>query len=213
MARSDPPPVLQTGRISSFAFPYFVFRISTFALRANLNPFCRAFHDERKFWRRNRRALPVSIFRRTFSFGGDVVGGRPERLRTDNAFSDRFHLSDDRICPVPKLYFSDYRCGLRWPAHYAQPVGLPYQFLGWPQHSAAFRRWGSVASSVFVTLLRGGVHLILANPPWRHLQERAEKIPGDKKHVKGMLSQSHYVAQFNPAHTLPNIGPEVVTRH
>ena len=37
---------------------------------------------------------------------------------------------------------------------------------------------------MLVTLLRGGVHLILANPPWRQLQERAEKIPGDKKHVE-----------------------------
>jgi hypothetical protein len=41
---------------------------------------------------------------------------------------------------------------------------------------------------MLVTLLRGGVHLILANPPWRQLQERAEKIPGDKKHVGGILS-------------------------
>lgn len=44
---------------------------------------------------------------------------------------------------------------------------------------------GSVANSMFrgfVTLLRDGVHLILANPPWRQLQEPAEKIPGDKKH-------------------------------
>jgi hypothetical protein len=49
----------------------------------------------------------------------------------------------------------------------------------------AFRRWGSVASSLFVTLLRGGVHLILANPPWRQLQEHAQKIQGDKKHVEG----------------------------
>jgi hypothetical protein len=44
-----------------------------------------------------------------------------------------------------------------------------------------------VASSVFVTL-QGWVHLILANLPWRQLQERAEKIPGDKKHVEGILS-------------------------
>jgi hypothetical protein len=28
------------------------------------------------------------------------------------------------------------------------------------------------------------VHLILANPPWHQLRERAEKIPGDKKHAK-----------------------------
>jgi hypothetical protein len=68
----------------------------------------------------------------------------------------------------------------------------------WLERSIVFRSWGSVASSGFVTLL-GGVHLILANPPWRQLQERAEKIPGDKKHVKGMLSQSHCVAQFNTA--------------
>jgi hypothetical protein len=29
------------------------------------------------------------------------------------------------------------------------------------------------------------VHLILANPPWRQLLERAQKIQGDKKHVEG----------------------------
>jgi hypothetical protein len=52
----------------------------------------------------------------------------------------------------------------------------------------------------------GGVHLILANPSWRQLQERAEKIPGDKKHVEGMVSQSHCVAQFNTAHELPSSG-------
>jgi hypothetical protein len=45
------------------------------------------------------------------------------------------------------------------------------------------------------------MHLILANLPWRYLQERAEKIPGDKKHVESMLSQS-YVAQFSTAHKL-----------
>jgi hypothetical protein len=63
-----------------------------------------------------------------------------------------------------------------------------------------------VANSVFVTLLRGGVHLILANPPWRQLQERAEKILGDKKHAEGMLSQGHCVVQFNTAHKLPGRG-------
>jgi len=57
-----------------------------------------------------------------------------------------------------------------------------------------------VANSVFVTLLGDGVHLILANPPWRQLQERARKIPGDKKHMEGMLSRSHCVAQFHTAH-------------
>jgi hypothetical protein len=50
--------------------------------------------------------------------------------------------------------------------------------------------------------LGGGVHLILANPPWRQLQESAEKIPGDKKHMEGMLSRSYYVVQFNTAHKL-----------
>jgi hypothetical protein len=63
-----------------------------------------------------------------------------------------------------------------------------------------------VANSVFVTLLRGEVHLILANPPWRQLQERAEKIPGDKKHMEATLSQSQCVAQFNTAHKLPSRG-------
>jgi len=47
------------------------------------------------------------------------------------------------------------------------------------------------------------VHLILANPPRRQLQERAEKIPGDKKHVEGNLSQGHCVAQFNTAQNHP----------
>ena len=53
------------------------------------------------------------------------------------------------------------------------------------------------------------MHLILANPPWRQLQERAEKIPGDKKHVEGILLQSQCVAQFNTAQNRP---PEQV-RH
>ena len=58
----------------------------------------------------------------------------------------------------------------------------------------------------FVTLLWDRVHLILANPPWRQLQERAQKILGDKKHVESMFSQSHCVAQFNTAHKLPSSG-------
>ena len=65
--------------------------------------------------------------------------------------------------------------------------------------------WGSAANSmfrVFVTLLRDGVHLILANPPWRQLQERAQKIQGDKKHIAAMLSQSRCAAQFRTAHNL-----------
>jgi len=40
---------------------------------------------------------------------------------------------------------------------------------------------------------------IMGNPPWRQLEERAEKMPGDKKHVEGILSQSQCVAQFNTA--------------
>jgi hypothetical protein len=54
------------------------------------------------------------------------------------------------------------------------------------------------------------VHLILANPPWRQLQERAEKIPGDKKHVEGILSQSHCVAQFNTAQNRPLVRPQAI---
>jgi hypothetical protein len=50
------------------------------------------------------------------------------------------------------------------------------------------------------------MHLTLANPPWRQQQESAEKIPGDKKHMEGMLSQSHCVAQFNTAHNLTRSG-------
>jgi hypothetical protein len=72
----------------------------------------------------------------------------------------------------------------------------------------AFCNWGSVANSVFVTLLGDGVHLILANLLWRQLQERAQKIQGDKKHVEGMLSQSHCIAQFNSAHKLSSSGRE-----
>jgi hypothetical protein len=63
--------------------------------------------------------------------------------------------------------------------------------------------WRVRCSSRF---LGGGVHLILANPPWRQLQERAEKIPGDKKHMEGMLSRSYYAAQFNTAHKLSRSG-------
>ena len=35
-----------------------------------------------------------------------------------------------------------------------------------------------------------GVHLMLANPPWHQLRERAEKIPGDKKHVEGFSREA-----------------------
>ena len=34
---------------------------------------------------------------------------------------------------------------------------------------------------------------------WRQLRKPRRKIPGDKKHVEGILSQSHCVAQFNTA--------------
>jgi hypothetical protein len=50
------------------------------------------------------------------------------------------------------------------------------------------------------------MHLILANIPWRHQQERAEEIPGDKKHAESMLSESHYVAEFNTVHKLLRSG-------
>jgi methylase of polypeptide subunit release factors len=53
------------------------------------------------------------------------------------------------------------------------------------------RKRGEFAVRVFVTLLRDGVHLILANPPWRQLQERAQKIQGDKKHdARDALTES-----------------------
>jgi hypothetical protein len=45
-------------------------------------------------------------------------------------------------------------------------VGLAdIKFLGWPERSAVFRGWRSVTNSMLVTLLRGGMHLILANLP------------------------------------------------
>jgi RIO-like serine/threonine protein kinase len=66
-------------------------------------------------------------------------------------------------------------------------------------------------------LLRGEVHLILANPPWRQLQERAQKILGDKKHAERMLSRRYCVVQFNTAHKLHRFGCQVPvslgTRH
>ena len=71
-------------------------------------------------------------------------------------------------------------------------------------HFAGGEAWRVRCSSRF----RGGVHLVLANLPWRQLQERAEKIPGDKKHVEGMLSQDHCVAQFDTAHEFPGSGPQ-----
>jgi hypothetical protein len=68
------------------------------------------------------------------------------------------------------------------------------------------RSWGSVASTVIVTLPRGGGASDTGESPWRQLQERAQKIQGDKKHIEGMLSQSHCVAQFNTAHKPPGNG-------
>jgi hypothetical protein len=59
-----------------------------------------------------------------------------------------------------------------------------------------------VASSGFVTLQGWGAS-DTGESSWRQLQERAEKIPGDKKHVEGILSQSHCVAQFNTAQNRP----------
>jgi hypothetical protein len=58
---------------------------------------------------------------------------------------------------------------------------------GWPERSVAFRGWKSATDSNRRRAFQGwkGVHLILANPPWRQLRERAQKIQGDKKHVQG----------------------------
>jgi len=41
-----------------------------------------------------------------------------------------------------------------------------------------------------------GVRLMLANPPWRQLRERAEKIPGDKKHDAGLRGFSQRVVRL-----------------
>jgi len=72
------------------------------------------------------------------------------------------------------------------------------------------RSWGSVASTVIVTLPRGGGASDTGESPWRQLQERAQKIQGDKKHIEGMLSQSPCVAQFNTGHNPLNSGCEVL---
>jgi hypothetical protein len=42
----------------------------------------------------------------------------------------------------------------------------------------------------------GGVGVMLANPPWRQLRERAEKIPGDKKHDAGLRGFSQRVVRL-----------------
>jgi hypothetical protein len=67
------------------------------------------------------------------------------------------------------------------------PQASPYAAGGtrWPERSVAFHRWGSATNTKSIELLGGekGVHLILANPSWRDLQQRAQKIQGDKKHV------------------------------
>jgi hypothetical protein len=66
-----------------------------------------------------------------------------------------------------------------------------------------------VASSLIVTLLRVGGASDTGESPWRQLQERAQKIQGDKKHIEGMLSQSPCVAQFNTTHKTPRSGCQV----
>jgi len=57
----------------------------------------------------------------------------------------------------------------------------------WFWNAVAFDRWKSATDSNRRRAFQGwkGVHPILANPPWRQLQERAQKIQGDKKHVQG----------------------------
>jgi hypothetical protein len=53
------------------------------------------------------------------------------------------------------------------------------------------KKRGEFDVRMFVTLLCGGVHLMLANPAGVNYESHAEKIPGDKKHVGRILSQSH----------------------
>jgi hypothetical protein len=77
---------------------------------------------------------------------------------------------------------------------------LAQKFLACPRCDVAYRRRGSATDSVPAALLRGEVHLILANPPWRQLQERAQKILGDKKHAEGC---SHGV--IVPCSSIPHI--------
>jgi hypothetical protein len=83
------------------------------------------------------------------------------------------------------------------------------QWLAWFERSVAFGTWKSATDSNRRRAFQGwkGVHPILANPPWRQLLERTEKIRGDKKHVEAMVSQGHGVTQFNTAHKLPSSGP------
>jgi hypothetical protein len=52
------------------------------------------------------------------------------------------------------------------------------------------------------------VQLIQASLLWRQLQERAQKIQGDKKRMERMLSQRHCVSQFNRAHRILKSGPK-----
>ncbi len=56
---------------------------------------------------------------------------------------------------------------------------------------------------MFVTLLRGGMHLILANPPGVSYKSVPGKFRETRSTMEGMLSQSHCVAQFNTAHKSP----------
>jgi hypothetical protein len=62
--------------------------------------------------------------------------------------------------------------------------------------------WRIRCSGVRHASLRWGASE-LANPAGVNYESHAEKIPGDKKHVKGILSQSHCVAQFNTAQNRP----------
>jgi hypothetical protein len=89
-------------------------------------------------------------------------------------------------------------------------TGLPDKLLGWPERSVAFRRWGSVTNSMSVTLLRGGMHLILANPPSDSYKSAPRKFRETRSTMEGMLSQNHCVAQFNTAHNLSGGGPLVL---
>jgi hypothetical protein len=56
---------------------------------------------------------------------------------------------------------------------------------------------------MFVTLLRGGMHLILANPPGVSYKSAPRKFRETRSTIEDMLSQTHCVAKVNTAHKPP----------
>jgi hypothetical protein len=57
-----------------------------------------------------------------------------------------------------------------------------------------------------------GVHLMLANPPWRSLRERAGKMPRPEARLRigRIFSRSYCAAQFNKAQKRSDRGPLAV---